>query len=751
VPLLRLSENHGGDQAGISRGDGMNNQSSNDLVETMDDPNQVIEPVGYDFGVSRRSFVQMLGAGLIIATGASALGQTPPRGAPESARQRTRAESRRRGGRGREVPVDARLHIGTDGTLTVMTGKVEAGQGARAEISAAAAEELRVPVSSVRLLMADTLLTPDDGITAGSRTTPSTLPSVRQGCAAAREMLAQSAGKRWNIPPDQVQISHGAARYQGKTFGYADLASEQSSDAWKSAGSGVTVTPVAQWQVLGKPSARPDARDLVTGAHKCPCDIIRPEMLYAKVLRPPAYNATLKEIGLEPGSKLDDDGVIGVRDKDFVAVAAPTTHAARKVIAQMSAVAKWEIPTAISSDELYPYLRKHADVPANPFADEAPSGGKKLSATYCVPYIQHAPLEPRSAVAEWDKQGKLTIWTSTQNPFGVRRELAGAFHIPEQDVRVIVPDFGGAFGGKHTGECAIEAARIAKTAKRPVALHWTRQEEFTWAYFRPAGVIDVAAAIDGSGKLANWYFIIINSGPSALETPYRVEKTEQHYVHSDPPLRHGSYRALAATANTFARESFMDELAQLGGQEPLAFRLGNLENPRLRAVLEEACKRFGWSERIAKKRDANHGIGLACGTDKGSFVAACAEVAINPSKQTIAVRKVCQVFECGAITNPSNLHSQVQGAIVMGIGPALREAIRFEHGKVTNASFYEYQVPRFADVPPEIDVHLLDRRDIPSAGAGEIPLIAIAPAINNAVCDAMGKRLRELPLKPTIA
>jgi isoquinoline 1-oxidoreductase len=296
----------------------------------------------------------------------------------------------------------------------------------------------------------------------------------------------------------------------------------------------------------------------------------------------------------------------------------------------------------------------------------------------------------------------------------------------------------------------ISRTRVPVAAKKPLALRWTRAAEFTWAYFRPAAVIEAAAALDDAGKIASWYFVNINSGPSALETPYRVAKAEQKYVRSDPPLRHGSYRALAATANTFARESFMDELAHAAGADPLTFRLAHLDaDSRLRAVLEQAARRFGWAERIAKgKSDPDVGVGLACGTDKGSFVAACAEVALDRAKGTVSVRRVAQVFECGAVTNPANLLSQVQGGIVMGLGPALREAIAFQRGKVTNATFYEYEVPRFADAPAELDVHLLDRPDLPSSGAGETPLIAIAPAINNAIFNATGTRLRELPLRP---
>jgi isoquinoline 1-oxidoreductase len=279
-----------------------------------------------------------------------------------------------------------------------------------------------------------------------------------------------------------------------------------------------------------------------------------------------------------------------------------------------------------------------------------------------------------------------------------------------------------------------------------VSLRWTRREEFTWAYFRPAAVIEAEASLDGEGKLTSWHFISINPGGAAVDTPYRAGKARSQAVSSNPPLRQGSYRALAATANNFARECFMDELAGAAGQDPLAFRLAHLENPRVRAVLATAAKRFNWAERT-KKKNPGIGVGLACGTEKASYVAACAEVAVDRETGAITVRRVCEVFECGAIVNPSNLLSQVQGCVIMGMGPALREAMEFEDGRILNASFRGYPVPRFADVP-ELDIHLLDRPDLPSVGAGETPIIAIAPAIANAVFHATGKRVREMPMRP---
>jgi isoquinoline 1-oxidoreductase len=707
-------------------------------VPCEEDPDQIIEIVGHDFGFSRRTFVTALGAGLLIAVSTpAAFGQEQD--------QPVRGEQRRRvpGGSPRQsprVPVDARLHIGKDGAITVFAGKVECGQGARAELSQAAAEELRVPIDRVTMLLADTATTPDDGITAGSRTPPSTVPAVRAAGATARQLLIAFAASQLKVPADQITVKEGRAfSNEDHVVTYADFASAD-PQSLKQLPSDAAVTTVDRWQTLGKSAGRPNGRDIVTGKHAYPSDLLRPGMLYGKILRPPAYGAKLVSIDLDAAKSLD--GVIVTRDGDFVGVAAPSTHLAKQAIKLLAESAKWNAAPQPSSKTLSTHLRENAKggMPRSPFGDAA---GKTLRATYTIPYVQHAPMEPRAAVAEW-QDGKLTVWTGTQNPFGVRRELAGAFHIDPNDVRVIVPDFGGGFGGKHTGECAIEAARLAQAAKKPVALRWTRPEEFTWAYFRPAAVIDIEASLAGDGSIATWHFVNVNAGRPGIETPYTIGKANHQSVDSAPPLRHGSYRALASTGNNFARESFMDELAAAANKDPLAFRLAHLEPGRLRDVLEAAAKAFGWGGRKTGSGDV--GYGLACASEKGSFVAACAEVEIDRKKHAFRVRRLTQAFECGKILNPKNLHSQVMGAMIQGLGPVMHEAMAFEDGKITNGSFYQYEVPRQADVPG-LDIHLLDRSDLPSAGAGETPLVCVAPAIANAIFDATQQRLRDLPLK----
>jgi isoquinoline 1-oxidoreductase len=444
--------------------------------------------------------------------------------------------------------------------------------------------------------------------------------------------------------------------------------------------------------------------------------------------------------------------VVLVRDGDFVGAAASTVAAAEASLASLRV--KWKEVPQISDQEIFSYLKKNAQPSketrfrqAKGSVEEGLAGAAhKLDASYTVAYIAHAPLEPRAAVAQWS-DGKLTVWMGTQRPFAVRDDLADIFHVPEKNVRVIVPDTGSAYGGKHTSDAGLEAARLAKAAGgRPVKLVWTREEEFTWAYFRPAGVIDVKSGIAPDGKLTAWEFHNYHSGMSGIDTPYVVANQVTEYHQVPLVLRSGSYRGLAATANHFARETHMDSLAHAASMDPLEFRLKNLADSRMRAVLETGAKAFGWPR---QKSADGQGFGVAAGNEKGSYVATFAEIFVDRKKNAVAVKKLVEVFECGAIVNPDGLRNQVVGAMIQGLGGALFESIQFGNGRISNAYFSSYRVPRFKDVP-EIEAILLDRKDIPSAGAGETPIMAIAPSIGNAFYDATKVRLTKLPLQPEL-
>jgi isoquinoline 1-oxidoreductase len=692
---------------------------------------ELYEEPRYQFDLDRREFIQFLGGGIVVCL---VLGETfaqPP-------------------GRGRgfggNVPQDlgAWLHISETGQVTVSTGKVEVGQDIRTSLTQVVAEELRLPVSEVRLVMADTDLCPFDMGTFGSRTTPGMAPQLRRVAAAARELLLDLAAEQAKVERGSLVLAGGKVTHppSKRAFSFGELT--RGKKLTKTVRSDVPVTPAAGWKVAGTSVPKVDGRAMVTGKHRYASDVTRPGMLHGKVLRPARLNASLVSVNLKEAEAMP--GVSVVRDGDFVGVAAPSEYLAEQALATIRA--EWKSAAQPSDKDLFEELKKN---PGERQGFGGRSGGgsqgsidrglaaadHKLKATYTIAYIAHVPLEPRAAVAEW-KDGKLTVWTGTQRPFGVRSDLARAFGLPQERVRVIAPDTGSGYGGKHSGEAAIEAARLAKAAGKPVRLVWTREEEFTWAYFRPAGVIEVASGVRNDGTITAWEFHNYNSGASAIRPLYDIANQRSEFHSSRAPLRQGSYRALAATANHFARESHMDELARTVKMDALEFRLKNLKEARLRAVLEAVARQFGWGK---TRPAAGHGFGIAGGSEKGSYVASCAEVAVDRSSGKVQVVRVVTAFECGTILNPDHLKNQVEGCVVMGLGGALFEAIEFDDGKILNPDFARYRVPRFSDLPA-LETVLLDRKDLPSAGAGETPIVAVAPAIGNAIFQATSIRLR---------
>jgi nicotinate dehydrogenase subunit B len=693
----------------------------------------------YRFDFDRREFFKFLGAGILVVSVLK-----PAVVAQES------GGGRRRGSDALPTEIDAWLHIGEDDKITVYTGKAEMGQNIRTSLTQAVSEELQVPMEKIEMVMGDTQVTPFDMGTFGSRTTPTMNLQLRKVAAAAREMLIGLAAAQWGIDRQRLAAAGGKVTdaQTNRSVEYAALTKGQHIRHTVSAET--PLKPAAHWTVAGLSAPKVDGREFVTGKHRYPSDQKLPDMLYGKVLRPPSFGATLLSVDTQ---KAEQMGATAVRDGNFVGVAAASTEVAAAAVAAIHA--EWKSDPQPSSQELFDSLRKNAVAGEDPTGDgerfdmgtvdqAMALADHRLQQTYTVSYIAHVPLEPRAALAKWDGDN-LTVWTGTQRPFGVRGQLSEAFRIPEERVRVLMPDTGSGYGGKHTGEAAIEAARLARAAKRPVKLVWTREEEFSWAYFRPAGVIDVTSGVRADGTITAWEFHNYNSGSAGIRTYYGIPNQRIVFHATKSPLRQGSYRALAATANHFARESHMDELAQAVKMDALEFRLKNLKDERLRAVFEAAAKRFGWGAR--DKTLPGSGFGMGGGYEKLGNIATFAEVNVDRKSGEVKVVRVVSAFECGAIVNPDNLRNQIEGSNVQGLGGALFEAIEFENGRILNGRLSQYRVPRFSDVPA-LETVLLDRKDIPSAGAGECPMIGLAPAIANAIFDATGVRLRSLPLVP---
>jgi nicotinate dehydrogenase subunit B len=705
----------------------------------------------HHFELERRDFFKVMGGGLAILL---------------TLRSEAFAQQGESGGRGQrggnQTPqeIEAWLHIGEDGRVTVLTGKVEIGQNIRTSLTQAVAEELRVAPASIEMVMGDTDLTPFDQGTFGSQTTPRMNLQLRRAANAARDVLTGLAAQQWNIQPAGLVAKDGRITdpKSGRSIEYTKLLAGK-----KIAQSIPSEDPLeapSEWTVAGTALPKIGGRDFVTGKHCYTSDMKLPGMLYGKMVRPSAFEATLVSVDTKSAEAMP--GVTVVHEGNFIGVAAPSEELAARAAAAIKA--EWKADPQPSSRELFDYLKKNVQEGGGR-GGEGGSGGSgrgasgsideglaaaqhKSEQTYSVAYIAHAPLEPRAALAEWT-DGKLNVWTGTQRPFGVRSDLAQAFRIPENQIRVRMPDMGSGYGGKHTGECAVEAARLAQAAGKPVKLVWTREEEFTWAYFRPAGLIEIRSGIRADGTLTAWEFHNYNSGGSGLQTPYEVANKKEQFHPTKTPLRQGSYRGLAATANHFARESHMDELAHMAKMDPLEFRHKNLkegaednqQSKRLLAVFEAAAKAFGWDPR--KRVEWSRGFGIAGGVEKGGYVATCAEVAVDRAGGRVKIVRLVTAFDCGAIVNPDGLRNQVEGAMVQGLGGALFEAIEFENGRILNPKFSQYRVPKASDLP-RIEVVLLDRKDIPSAGAGETPIMGTAPAIGNAIFDATGIRLRSL-------
>jgi CO/xanthine dehydrogenase Mo-binding subunit len=682
------------------------------------------------FQLDRRDFLKLCGGGLLVML------EGPRLAAQEAGRSF----------HGHDLPTDvsAWVHIDADGRITIFTGKVEVGQNIRTSLAQLVAEELRVPFDTITIVMGDTDLTPWDMGTFGSRSTPTMGPQLRTMAATARQMLVEAAAQRWKADPSTLTAENGRVTdpksRQSLTYGEITRGEKLT----QSVSGDPPLTPASDWKIAGTAVPKADGRDFVSGKHQYPSDIVRPGMMFGKVLRPDGFNATLVSLDTSAAEKMDSVKV--VRDGDFVGVVAEDAFVAGQALSAIQA--KWNVPDQISNEELFEYLRNNPDTEnggpgraSGQVADAMKTAEVKLEQHYTVQFIAHAPLEPRAAIADWDGD-KLTVWTGTQRPFAVRDELAETFRIPATKVRVIMPDMGSAYGGKHTGECAIEAARLAKAAGRPVKVEWTREEEFTWAYFRPAGWIEIRSGAKRDGTLVAWEHHNYNSGPSGIETPYTVANRFVQFHAAKSPLRQGSYRGLASTANNFARESHMDELAHSIGMNPLEFRMKNLAEPRLRTVFQVAAKQFGWG---VSKPAPGRGFGIAGGTEKGGYVATCAEVEADAVNKKVHIRRVVQAWESGAIVNPNGLRNQITGAIVQALGGALFEEIQFENGRILNPHFAQYRVPRFSDMP-EIDVILVDRKDLPSAGAGETGIMGLAPAVSNAIVAATGTRLRDMPM-----
>lgn len=693
------------------------------------------------FPQNRRDFLKRLGGGIIILVAlgdyASAQEGVTPRG----------------GARGLPSDFNAFLRIGEDGRITCFTGKIEMGQGPITSLPQMLAEELDAPVDTVDMVMGDTDQCPYDMGTWGSMTTRFFGPPLRAAAAEARAVLLELASDQLKLPQDRLVIENGAIydkQNRENKVSYGQLAKGQKIQ--RAARTKPDPKDPSQFKIIGKSRVHHDGPDKVTGRAKYSGDIRLPGMLYAKILRPPAHGAQFKSADTSAAKAMD--GIQVVEEGDFVAVLHPLPDVADQAMFKVKAEytpSKLEV----NDKTIFNHLMSVAPQPSVLARGGNLETGKqaattKSEATYLNSYVAHAPMETHTAVAQIEGD-KMTVWASTQNPFGVRDEVARAISFPTERVRVITPFVGGGFGGKTFNLQAVEAARLAKITGKSVQVMWSREEEFFHDTFRPAAVVKINSGTNEEGKIAYWDYEVSYAGDRGAQHFYAIPHHRTSARGSgwqgprgSHPFGTGAWRAPGNNTNTFARESHIDMMATAAGMDPVEFRLKNLTDARMIRVLKAAADRFGWKP---AKGPSRRGLGVACGVDAGSYVAGIAEVEVDSAKGDVQVKRVVCAQDMGIVVNPEGAIIQLEGCVTMGLGYCLTEEVHFEGGEVLDTNFDTYQLP-LCNWTPKIEAVLIENNETPPQGGGEPAIILMGGMIANAIHDATGARLLQLPMTP---
>ncbi len=705
---------------------------------------EMIVPEGWGFveTIDRRDFLRLTSTGLMVVFAVK-----PPEGTFRpvwnfAEQQRTPPD------------FNAFLHIGANGRVTLLVGKIEMGQGIITALPQIAAEELNVPLDMVDCVMGDTDLTPFDSGTFGSLSVRVLGPILRAAAAEARAVLVQMAAEKFGAKADDFDVKDGVVINKSdssKRATYGELAGGKKIE--RRFEGKAALERVAEFTVVGKSAARRDGVEKVTGRAKYAGDIAPPEALHARIVRPPAHGATLTSIDTSAAEKRP--GVRIVKTGDLVAVLHAHRDEADKALKLVKATFT-PSPSTLSNDNLFAHLEEVA-VDKRPFgaAGDLAAGEKAatqmISAKYTKGYVAHAPMETHSAVAAMGTDGRVTVWASTQTPFPLQTQVARALKLQPDKVRIITPYVGGGFGGKSAGAQAVEAALLAVAAGKPVRVTWSREEAFFYDTFDPAAVISIRAGVDASKHMVLWDNDIIGAGSRGADMFYDVPNhrtvTKGSWSGNTGamhPFAVGPWRAPGANANVWARESAIDTLAAKAGMDPVEFRLLNLKNARMRRVLEACAKQFGWTP---KPGPSKRGVGVVCGEDAGTYVATMAEVKVDAATGAIKVVRVVCAQDMGVVVNPEGAKQQMEGCIMMGLGYTLAEEVRFKDGEVLEKNFGGYTLPKFSWMP-KIETVLVDSPDVPAQGGGEPAIVTMGGVIANAVFDATGARITQLPMTP---
>ncbi|MFH0843478.1 MAG: molybdopterin cofactor-binding domain-containing protein [Bacteroidota bacterium] len=685
--------------------------------------------------MKRRSFIKLLGGGIFIffqPWNIFDLSAIPA----EQARSLTK-------------DYNAFLRVAEDGTVTCYTGKIEMGQGIITSLAQMMADELNVPLEKVKMVMGDTDLCPYDQGTWGSLTTRSFGPNARAAAAEARAVLVDLASAQLGVPSSQLEVKDGIVidtKDPAKTVSYGQLARGQKLEKY------LDVKPAAEdytkFTYVGSPFKHSDAKLKVTGEAKYAGDLKLPGMLFARILRPPSHGAKLTSVDVSGAEKVS--GVKVVRDGDFIAVVSENKYQADEAVKNIRS--EYEFNELKVSDKTVKEWMLNAESRSNVVRTEGDlNAGREQSAkvfehTYNDPYLAHCPIETHTALAHFEGD-KVTVRAATQSPFGLQDGIVRDLGMTRENVRVITPFVGGGFGGKSAYQQGIEAAKLARMTGKPVMVIWTREEEFFYDIFHSAGVIKIASGVDSSGRITFWDYYVYFSGTRGAETTYDVPNARTTSYSENPktfrvhPFATGPWRAPNNNTNTFARETQIDIMASAAGIDPLEFRMKNLKDEKMIDCWKSVAETFGYK---AGKAPSGRGIGIACGTDAGTWVAMIAEVKVDKSTGRVTVVRVACTQDMGLCVNPQGALIQMEGCIAMGLGYTFIEELKFEGGKILDRNFDSYEIPRFSWMP-KTDCIILDRKDKAPQGGGEPAIITVGAAIGNAIFDATGARLFTMP------
>jgi nicotinate dehydrogenase subunit B len=681
--------------------------------------------------------------------------------------------------------LDAWIRIDANG-ITVFTGKAELGQGIRTALLQVAAEELRVEPKAIAFITADTARTPNEGYTSGSQSMQDSATAIRHAAAQARELLITAAVTRLGVPADQLTTKDGGvSTADGRHASYGELASGDFLHVEAQPQSKLTDPSTYRW--IGKPMARVDIPAKVTGASAYVHDLRLPGMVHARVVRPPSYGARLSSLDPAPVERMP--GVLKlVRNGDFLAVAAEREFQAIRAMDTLAMASQWEEKKSLPAPNgLYDWVR---GAPSKEYVIASVGNASEmhertLEAIYHRPYQLHASIGPSCAVA-LAEPGTLTVWTHAQGVYPLRAALAEMLQLAPDKVRCIHMEGSGCYGHNGADDAAADAALVAMALPgRPVRVQWMRDQEHAWEPFGAAMVTRVRAGLDSRGSVVDWQYEVWSNAHSTrpggagnlmpawhLERPFTQPTPEPipqptgggdrnaiplykfantrvvHRFIPEMPLRVSALRGLGAYMNVFSLESFMDELAQAAGADPIEFRLRHLEDARARAVVQLAAEKFGWNAARKPQKGVGRGFAFAKYKNLAAYTAVAVELEVERETGRLHLRRCVAADDSGEIVNPDGVRNQIEGGIVQSASWTLREAVAFDETRIRSRDWSTYPILRFADLPDTVEVHLIDQPGQPFLGTGESAQGPTAAAIANAVASATGVRLRELPLTP---